>query len=77
MCDDSEPIQLNLFDMMPSGNSVPNTIGTKTAIPVASSPNHSTLLNKKEKQEKLDKALDKIKNKYGKDAIIRGSLLKK
>lgn len=77
LCDDSEPVQLNLFDMMPSGNSIPNTIGTKTAIPAASSPNNSTLLNKKEKQEKLDKALDKIKNKYGKDAIIRGSLLKK
>ena len=29
----------------------------------------------KEKQEKLDKALDRIKNKYGQNSIIRGSLL--
>ena len=29
-----------------------------------------------QKQEKLDKALDIIKNRYGKDAVVRGSLLK-
>ena len=32
-------------------------------------------LSHKEKQEKLDKALDRIKNKYGQNSIIRGSLL--
>lgn len=32
---------------------------------------------KQAKQEKLDKALDMIKTKYGKDAVIRGSLFKK
>lgn len=51
LCDSSEPIQLNLFDLSSS--------------------------YQKEKQEKLDKALDAIKNKYGKDAVIRGSLLPK
>lgn len=30
-----------------------------------------------DKQQRLDQALDKIKNKYGEDAIVRGSLLHK
>ena len=63
LCDPTEPVQLSLFDMMPGET-------------VLSKPDLSSAWNyKKEKQEKLDKALDSIKNKYGKDAVIRGSLL--
>ena len=62
LCGLSEPVQLSLFDMMPS----------KT---IATLPSDSKQFQRKQKQEKLDKALDIIKNKYGKDAIVRGSLL--
>lgn len=30
-----------------------------------------------EKQRKLEQALDAIKNRYGKDAVVRGSRLKR
>ena len=63
LCDPSEPVQLNLFDMMTSGDS---TI-----------PKDSKQFQRQQKHEILDKALDNIKNKYGKDSVIRGSLLHK
>ena len=62
LSDITEPIQLSLFDMLPeksTSNITSNTSG----------------LIRKQKQEKLDKALDSIKNKYGKDSVVRGSLL--
>ncbi|MBR5597644.1 MAG: DNA polymerase IV [Lachnospiraceae bacterium] len=64
LTDISQPTQLTLFDIMTSDT------------------NSSTSLNeeqykRKKKQEQLDKALDSIKLKYGKDSIVRGSLLKK
>ncbi|MBQ8038408.1 MAG: DNA polymerase IV, partial [Lachnospiraceae bacterium] len=62
LCDVTEPVQLSLFDIMP------NT--SPTAVPAK-----ADLQQRKQKQEKLDKALDTIKNKYGKDSIVRGSLL--
>lgn len=74
LCRHSEPVQLSLFDMLP-----PEPLKEKTTSLLSSSdtfaPSTANSLYRKEKQEKLDKALDKIKNKYGKDAIIRGSLL--
>ena len=58
--DTSEPIQLSLFDIPhPSTDAKQNQVKP----------------DKQEKLKKLDKALDSIKNKYGKNAIIRGSLL--
>lgn len=65
LCDHSEPVQLSLFDMM----ATPRT----SSIP--SKKDNYITGSSKEKQEKLDKALDSIKNKYGKDAVVRGSLL--
>ena len=62
LSDITEPVQLSLFDMLPSKNNA----GTSS-----NSTNHA----RKQKEEKLDKALDLIKNKYGKDSVIRGSLL--
>lgn len=52
LCDDTEPVQLSLFD---------------------------TDYNEKdrEKQRKLDAALDSIRGKYGTGSVIRGSLLSK
>ena len=65
LCDISEPIQLSLFDIMPLESS-DATVRNK---------GFSNPANHRKKQEKLDKALDAIKNKYGKDAVVRGSLL--
>lgn len=62
LTDALEPTQLTLFDYM-------NTVETTTA---SSSPAKAT-----KKQENLELALDKIREKYGKNAIIRGSNLKK
>ena len=62
LSDITEPVQLSLFDMLsPPSN-------TKAV----SNDSHPA---RKQKEEKLDKALDRIKNKYGKDSVIRGSLL--
>ena len=62
LSDITEPIQLSLFDVLPAKNN-PN---------IVSAPSGHV---RKQKQEKLDKALDSIKNKYGKNSVIRGSLL--
>lgn len=56
-----EPVQLNLFDLLP-----PETYAPSFSQKLSSNP---------KKQEKLEKALDQIKQKYGKDAVVRGSLL--
>lgn len=65
LCDHSEPVQLSLFDM----------IETPRTSSIPSKKDNYITGSSKEKQEKLDKALDSIKNKYGKDAVVRGSLL--
>ena len=75
LCDHSEPVQLSLFDMIPPTPVTENTIPQKNSSSDTSAANTALPLYRKQKQEKLDKALDKIKNKYGKDAIVRGSLL--
>ena len=62
LSDIADPIQLSLFDMLPPKSNSNITSNTSGHI-------------RKQKQEKLDKALDSIKNKYGKDSVIRGSLL--
>ena len=62
LTDALEPTQITLFDYMNTGET--------TSLP--SSPGKTT-----KKQENLELALDKIREKYGKDAIVRGSNLKK
>lgn len=52
LLDETEPIQLNLFDLT-----------------------DYTAIN--EKQQKLDKALDSIRQKYGSSSVVRGSFLNK
>lgn len=79
LCDHSEPVQLSLFDLQSSSVqtvSEQNLPVMNTFIHTQSEQNNmEQLYIRKQKQEKLDKALDSIKKKYGKDAIIRGSLL--
>lgn len=74
LCDHSEPVQLSLFDIMSAIDSDTGS-GQKNAVQTNSMPDNSNTLYRKQKQEKLDQALDKIKNKYGKNAVVRGSLL--
>lgn len=58
------PVQLSLFDMDWQ------TLRKKDLVPVSRKPDA-------EKQRKLEQALDAIKNRYGKDAVVRGSSLEK
>ena len=64
LIDESEPTQLSLFDLVPP----------KSQKPVSPSKDHAS--PSQEKLDALDKTLDSIRLKYGKDAIVRGSLLK-
>lgn len=59
--DVSEPVQMSLFDLEGSGEAKAEQ--KKTSV--------------KEKLEKLDQAMDSIKQRYGEDAVMRGSLLLK
>ena len=58
---EAEPIQLSLFDYQPasSGNAPDDTVSARRC----------------EKQQRLDRALDSLRDKYGKDIIKRGSLM--
>ena len=60
LVDEAEPEQISIFDL----ESVSNQNMVKQEI------------RKNEKQEKLDKAVDQIRKKYGEGAIVRGSLKK-
>ena len=61
--DTSEPVQMSLFDMEFSSNEKAPVFLSKTP--------------KREKLEKLDKAMDSIKKRFGEGAIVRGSTLMK
>lgn len=58
---ETEPVQLSLFDMDITNTSVQSSLPQ----------------NNIQKQANLDKALDNIRNKYGKGAIVRGTFYKK
>lgn len=66
LCDEDAPIQLSLFDL-PNQESISQTCSANT--PATSKPS-------RQKLEALDKSLDRIRQKYGEDAVVRGSLLK-
>lgn len=63
LVDITEPTQMSLFDFMNEANSLVSDL--------ASTKNTS------KKQKNLEAALDKIREKYGKNAIVRGSNLQK
>ncbi|MBQ8598086.1 MAG: DNA polymerase IV [Lachnospiraceae bacterium] len=64
LCDETEPVQMNLFDL-PLMQLAPDP-----AIPAQHQHQPSS-----QKLEALDKSLDRIRQKYGADAVVRGSLL--
>lgn len=57
-----EPSQMTLFDFMPDENNTSPSTQTK---------------QQSKKQLDLELALDKIRDKYGKDAVVRGTQIKK
>lgn len=59
---ETEPVQLNLFDYQPSASQS-----------ACLTSNEGTM--RSEKQQRLDKALDSLRGKYGQDVVKRGSLL--
>ena len=65
------PVQLSLFDM--GIVSFEEPAGKQTSGKPAPAFRHIN----PEKQKKLDEAMDRIRQKYGKDAVVRGSLMKK
>ena len=70
---DSEPTQLSLFDFPQSGITIPSDKPDSSP----SAPAVSFNYQRSEKHKKLDKALDNLRGKYGKDIIKRGSLMTK
>ncbi|MDE7332859.1 MAG: DNA polymerase IV [Lachnospiraceae bacterium] len=61
------PTQLSLFDLPVNGIFVPDNTASKVSTPSPS----------QEKLAALDKTLDFIRQKYGKNAVVRGSFLNK
>ncbi len=61
LCDISAPSQISLFDL--------------TDMQASSSSNTAKVTPSRQKLEALDKTLDHIRQKYGDDAVIRGSLM--
>ncbi len=66
LCDEDAPVQLSLFDLP---NQEPTFQTSETNTPASFKPS-------RQKLEALDKSLDRIRQKYGEDAVVRGSLLK-
>ena len=67
LCDASAPSQMSLFDLIDTGSSdtAQESTGTSKAFKTPS----------RQKLETLDKALDRLRGKYGENAVVRGSLL--
>lgn len=70
---ENAPIQLSLFD---SGLLEPEAPAPSPAKAATHAAAPAVRHIDSEKQKKLEQAMDKIRQKYGKDAVIRGSLLK-
>lgn len=69
-----EPEQLSLFDM---GLSILEEPEKEEASRGKIQRTHQRKKPSRQKQEKLDHAMDEIRKKYGKDAVVRGSMLEK
>ena len=67
--DMDEPVQMSLFDVDLSKSSVGDEFKTIKKAEVTA--------KRLEKLQKLDKAMDEIKRRFGNDAIVRGSILLK
>ncbi|MCD7819593.1 MAG: DNA polymerase IV [Lachnospiraceae bacterium] len=79
LTEENVPVQLTLFDPefgLTADESVPDGIGEKIRPPVpASVRTESAYVQNPEKQRRLEAAMDQIRQKYGKDAVTRGSLM--
>ena len=63
LCDESDPVQMSLFDI------------PQLQVPATTSCTDERDAPDKQKLEALDKSLDRIRQKYGENAVVRGSLL--
>jgi len=73
LLEDGAPVQLSLFDLPASNMGEKPTVSTvtdKSKVPAFS-------VTTEERRQKLDDAIDTIRKKYGNEAIIRGSFLRK
>lgn len=73
LLEEGASVQLSLFDLPASNMGTPPTVSTVTdnsKIPAISAATE-------ERRQKLDDAIDTIRKKYGNEAIIRGSFLRK
>lgn len=81
LCDDTQPVQMSLFDLpqlqIPSAASAfePTFAASDLTQTEAAPLNRPQRRPAKQKLEALDKSLDRIRQKYGEDAVVRGSLL--
>ncbi len=67
LCDASAPSQMSLFDII--------DIRPSDAAPKTSGEPKASKTPSRQKLETLDKALDRLRGKYGENAVVRGSLL--
>lgn len=80
-CQDIYRLSCRLFDALWNGSPI-RLLGIRAAkLMPASAPRQLSIFDleeqpKNEKQQKLDAALDSIRQKFGKDAVMRGSFLK-
>lgn len=75
LTDETEPIQMSLEDFV-SLSPNEKTVVSPDKTPVKTTASAAAPKPTAEKNQKLDKALDAIRSKYGADAIVRGSMLK-
>lgn len=70
LTDSSAPVQMSLFDLPFSSACAGEASPPLSAPEPEASPN---LLRDSEKSRKLDRALDQIRARYGKDSVVRGT----
>lgn len=73
LCAMDEPVQLSLFDLAADA-SHSAALSASPQRPPAAETGSSSFLSRTEKHQKLDKALDSIRSRYGTGSVVRGSL---
>ncbi len=73
LCAMDEPVQLSLFDLAADA-SHGAALSASPQRPPAAETGSSSFLSRTEKHQKLDKALDSIRSRYGTGSVVRGSL---
>lgn len=75
LTEEGTPVQMNLFDFS-SGSEVKSNPYSESASEHSAHFGKTRADSDAEKKQKLDKAIDSIRTRFGKDAIVRGSLYK-